>query len=553
MSEESRCVVTLYKGVDTAKFMEDMKAVGYVLHDEKQGSVSNFDYIMTKAQADNLKSQDPRIRDIRYGSKASNGILPVASVLQPAIDFDKTSTVNGANWGLAASAFTTDKWNGNPSASNQQYPYTLTGRGVDVVIMDSGIQADHPEFFDTPRTQAGPTGSSRYQTVDWPTISQKVGIYTQHSDYHRDLTGHGTHVAGIATGKINGWAKEANIFSLKILDDATTAFGVSAALTMLRSWHNLKKAANPDDSTIPIRPTIVNMSWLYLGTNTRTLTGGVWRGSSFASTPAPSNTSLGQGHLKKYGLIPYEANGDGYWFHPVRVSSVESDIEDCIDDGIIFVASAGNHQYQIDVQGGPDYDNYFLYTGWDVGAGNLGVPNQIQYYHRGSTPVAQDGVLCVGAIDRTYTSNRENIGGYSNRGPRIDVFAPGSSIMGPISNTSSAINTQNSINYTLDNSFKVNKLSGTSMAAPQATGILAGLLQTRCTTKTTISKEDAFAYIKDNCEAGRLYDPTSGNPANDYDNSRALHNAPNNFLKQPVNSTRAFAHGTSALSDLLDN
>ena len=30
MSEEARCVVTLHKGVDTSRFMEDMKAVGSV-------------------------------------------------------------------------------------------------------------------------------------------------------------------------------------------------------------------------------------------------------------------------------------------------------------------------------------------------------------------------------------------------------------------------------------------------------------------------------------------------------------------------------------------
>ena len=55
MSGENRCVVTLHKGVDTSRFMEDMKAVGYELHNEKLESVSNFDYVMTKAQADNLK------------------------------------------------------------------------------------------------------------------------------------------------------------------------------------------------------------------------------------------------------------------------------------------------------------------------------------------------------------------------------------------------------------------------------------------------------------------------------------------------------------------
>jgi len=544
MAEENRCVVTLHKGVDTSRFMEDMKAVGYELHNEKPESISNFDYVMTKAQADNLKEQDPRIRDIRYGSKASNGMLPVASALQDSIDFDKTTTVNGANWGLAACGFTNDKWGGNSVATNQRFPYTLTGNGVDIVIMDSGIQANHPEFNDSPRSS---TGTTRYQTVDWPTISGVGG--SQHADYHRDLTGHGTHVAGIACGKLNGWAKEAKVFSLKVLDDATTAFGVSTALNMLRGWHNLKKAANSDDNTIPNRPTVVNMSWNYVGTNTRTMTGVYWRGNNFSG----SNTLLGNGSLKPYGLMPIEADGDGYWRYPARVASVESDIEDCIDAGIHFVGAAGNLQYRIDNITGIDYSNFFYYTGWDVGAGNLGVPNQIQYYHRGPTPSVQDGVICVGSIDRTYTSNQENMTGVSNRGPRVDLLAPGSGIMGPISQTSSSANSANQENYTLDNSFKVNKLTGTSQAAPQVTGMIACILQTRHSTKATMTKEEVKSFIVDNAENGRMYDPTSGNAANDYDNSRALHGGANKFLKRPFNSDVAFAHGTSNVHNLPSN
>jgi len=549
MSEEARCVVTLHKGVDTSRFMEDMKSVGYELHDEKPFSVSNFDYIMTKAQADNLKSQDPRIRDIRYGSKINNGMVPMAYQLQSSIDFDKTTNVNGANWGLAACGFTADKWGGNSTVSNQKFPYTLTGRGVDVVIMDSGIQPNHPEFRDTPKSDTTLAGTSRYQTVNWPIISGTSGVYSQHADYHRDLTGHGTHVAGVAAGKLNGWAKEAKIFSLKVLDDSTTAFGVSAAFTMLRAWHNAKKAANTDDNTIPITPTIVNMSWGFVGTNTRTLTGGQWRGNNFTG----SNTTLGQGLLKQYGLIPFEADGDGFWRYPARVASVESDIEDCIDDGIIFVGSAGNYQYQIDKVGGLDFSNLFFYTGWDAAAGNLGVPNQIQYYHRGATPTVQDGVICVGAVDRTYTSNAENMAGYSNRGPRIDIFGPGSSIMGPISQTSSTNISSGAVNYSLDNSFKVNKLNGTSMASPQVTGVLACLLQIRHTTRATLTKEEALEFITTNADNSRLYDPTSGTPSNDYDNSRALHNAPNRFLKQLFNSNHAFVHGKDSVATLPTN
>ena len=143
--------------------------------------------------------------------------------------------------------------------------------------------------------------------------------------------------------------------------------------------------------------------------------------------------------------------------------------------------------------------------------------------------------------------------GVSNRGPRVDVMAPGSGIMGPISQTSSPSNSANQENYTLDNSFKVNKLSGTSMAAPQVTGVVACLVGLRHSSKATVTKEEVKSFIVDNAESSRLYDPTSGNPANDYDNSRALHGTSNKFLKQPFNSSTAFAHGTTNTHNLPSN
>ena len=91
------------------------------------------------------------------------------------------------------------------------------------------------------------------------------------------------------------------------------------------------------------------------------------------------------------------------------------------------------------------------------------------------------------------------------------------------------------------------------MASPQVTGVLACLLQTRHTTRATLTKEDALDFITSNSEISRLYDPTSGNPANDYDNSRALHNAPNRFLKQPFNSNHAFVHAKNSVATLPTN
>ena len=59
-SEEKRAVVTLNKGVDASQFLDNMTTTfgsdaipsrSVTLHNEKVDSVSNFDFVLTKAEA----------------------------------------------------------------------------------------------------------------------------------------------------------------------------------------------------------------------------------------------------------------------------------------------------------------------------------------------------------------------------------------------------------------------------------------------------------------------------------------------------------------------
>ena len=72
--DQNRCVVTFKKGVDTDQAVNELLDAGYELHNEKPDSISNFDFVMTRLQAEELKKDD-RIVDVRYGSKAENGII----------------------------------------------------------------------------------------------------------------------------------------------------------------------------------------------------------------------------------------------------------------------------------------------------------------------------------------------------------------------------------------------------------------------------------------------------------------------------------------------
>lgn len=83
---------------------------------------------------------------------------------------------------------------------NNSYIYSSDGAGVNVYIVDSGINASHNEFL------AG--GQSRILTgADFVGDGQGTN----------DCNGHGTHVAGIAGGNTVGVAKSVNLIPLRVL------------------------------------------------------------------------------------------------------------------------------------------------------------------------------------------------------------------------------------------------------------------------------------------------------------------------------------------------
>lgn len=499
--DQNRAVVTIQKGVDVDSFVNQMLDAGYTMYDEKPGSKRNFDFVMTKSQAEELR-QDPRIIDVRYGSKKENGGILVKAVLDESRVYSKTTTLDNThyNWAHANCTDTTDRFQaanpvGNSVASgdvNFQYPYTLTGEGVDVVIQDSGVDPLHPEWLDQ-------TGTiSRYQSIDWPSAAGLSGTYTQPVNHERDVDGHGTHVAGTAAGRLYGWAKQSHIYSIKILDDPGQTYGISASFNLIRGWHNAKSGS---------RPTVVNMSWGYSGEYTN-ITGGSWRG-----TPWTDTSMQGQ-----YGMIQGQLSGNGNWTYPFRFASVDADIQDCLDDGIILIAAAGNGSHKCDVLGGADYDNYFTSSSFGT-----------QYYHRGGTPMAQPGVISVGNISYVYEDNKEPLFNSSEKGPRVDISAPGGYIMSAIPVGSTIATNSGAVDYPLNSAYKSTKISGTSMASPQVAGVVACLMEAR----KTYTSSQVLEWLQSSSQSNRLYDPTTGTPSTDYQNYRALQGAANLYLQTP--------------------
>jgi subtilisin family serine protease len=503
--DQNKAVVTLHLGVDVDAFIEDMVSGNnhnqfmpgrpVELFNEKPDSLRNVDFVLTRAEAELLKG-DERIIDVRYGTKEENGIFFRTHSVAGQKLFSKVSTLDNThyNWGIPACVNSTNPFAMSTSITfNHEYP--VGGNGVDIVIQDSGIDPTHPEIVgDTP---------DRLQQIDWPVFSGLSATYTQGINFYTDQEGHGTHVASIAAGRLYGWAKNADIYSMKIFD--TDAFGVSASFNMIRGWHNLK----PNTSLGYKRPTIVNMSWEYYKIY-ENITGGSYRGTPWTSTSLQSI----------YGMVSTLYNkvpGITKYYHPVRVASVDADILDCVNAGIILVAAAGNDAHKIDLTTGLDYDNYYTNS-----------VDGIQYYHRGGTPNNTAGVINVGSVKIAQPEGKLFS---SNSGPGVTVWAPGEYIMSAIPEGSELEVSVGSVPYPTDSAFKSTKMSGTSMAAPQVTGVIAGLLEAR----PEYNQASVASWLTEVASNGRLSD-TAGT----YTDLQSLQSAPNRFLKQPFNTSVAW-------------
>ena len=198
MSEREH-IVSVNRGVDLVAFNQEMIATtgaGSIpsrtvsVADPRATNIRSTHYMLTDAEAETLRS-DPRV----FGVDLLPELDPNTGIGFDAIqagDFTKTTLDRGnfLNWGMRRMNESTNPYSGVNVTGG--YNYTLDGTGVDVVIVDSGIQADHPEFQDA-------DGVSRVQEIDWFTASGVSG--TMPPAHYTDYDGHGTHVAGTAAGK----------------------------------------------------------------------------------------------------------------------------------------------------------------------------------------------------------------------------------------------------------------------------------------------------------------------------------------------------------------
>lgn len=453
-------IVTLYNYDELDLFYKDMedpsnnnytpdRPVGLV---DRRDISRNTHYMLTDSEAEKLRA-DPRVMSVELAPDEAGIIMgPCWAVQEPTIQtFDKstaTSATVARNWGVyrcnqaANPMINGSAWGyGGTTAINAALQLQPTGKNVDVVILDYGVpDPAHPEYA----VNADGTGGTRVRYFNWVPGTAYPTIPTTGVDVN---SYHSWHCLGIAAGNRQGWARDSNMY--------VASLGVNSNIfDYVRQWH-INKPINP--STGRKNPTVINMSIASVlpyappGTSqygwNRTKLSKVYYRGQFYYPPFTDS------QLISWGMLPGQA-----W--PVISSAWVADMQDAFANGIITVCAAGNSNWRMDTYGGPDFDNYATYNGMDLFISRGSTPGRL-----GTEDVTQP--ICVGALGSNANETRA---GFSNYGPGVDLYAPGENIVSSVSRAKGLPDSRNA-------NYGQAYASGTSMAAPQITGIVASMME----------------------------------------------------------------------------
>ena len=415
---------------------------------------------------------------------------------------------------------------------NRDINFSLTGRGVDAVIIDSGVSVLHPDFIADDGTyrvrdvildgpyKADPAAFSGYTetiTIDgvnigtraqeararswWSTTSvrsaafQSLGTlsipatYTRIHAHSKNGTNavsdsHGTCCASQIGGNWHGLAFECNLWNVRIsLGGAGGIISSSTALDACTIFHNAKKIAQDVAD-----PTLINNSYGsssqtgntsstnysigYRGNN-QTYTGS----GSLYTIPANSGgarcnaTFTFNNNSLVSQLVAFNTHGN----YLNTGSTTSSAAENAIAAGCIVVASAGNNNQKLSDKDDVDFDNWYGNSSTFI--------NRVGGVQKGFSGdhIRTKGSIRVGAIDCAVEPPSERQGvtkykfrkvAYSSNGPMINVWAPGEQTMAAAYASGENYPREDDGNY-YDKWF-----NGTSSAGPNACSVIALELQT---------------------------------------------------------------------------
>lgn len=170
--------------------MNVLEAQNILQPDESIGAkmVNGFVARMSDSTAEKMR-EHPNVKMVVKDSPVSISRFKALDI--PKDDSGDTIIIQrNAPWGLA-------RVGGSASLVHGKYYYPVnSGKGVNVYVLDTGVEVTHPEF----------EGRAKW------------GANFVSKSPDRDEHGHGTHCAGIIGGKNFGITKKSNIIAVKVLD-----------------------------------------------------------------------------------------------------------------------------------------------------------------------------------------------------------------------------------------------------------------------------------------------------------------------------------------------
>jgi hypothetical protein len=488
-------VVTLKNKDDLLEFYNDMETVGgsasipnRAIPVENRRPISrNTTYLLTEFEAKKI-SKDPRVLSVELTFE-ERGIKLKPSRSETSTLWNKSNTIatGHQHWGLlrCVEGATRSNWGSNGTTNvTGTATLTSTGKHVDVLVVDGHFDPTHAEFA----VNADGTGGSRVVQFNWLSLNPQVIGESAGTYLYAPYTGgtaltvnnnHGMSVAGVFAGNTRGWASDANIYNISPYASNPNTDVPLNLFDYIRAWHNSKPI---NSATGRRNPTVTNHSY---GADADLLVTSI---SQVRFRGVVNNGPFTPSQLSAFGIVTYDS-GEGVYSatFPLRSSAFDADIEDAIDDGIIIISASGNSSTKVDNFSSnlsADYNNYIISDGL------------LYYYNRG--PIfATPGSIQVGAIAATVSEEKAT---YSNCGPRIDIYAPGTFIM-------TTINSGGFVSDARDPTDRWTKINGTSFSSPQVAGALACLAEQW----PTMTQAQALRYITENATVDQIAD-TEGGP-----------------------------------------
>ena len=487
------------------------------------------------SEAANALRQNPLIHSVEEKSNvlAQLHYINQNRTLNPV--YSSSDDFSHDNWGLARCSSLS-----GTLPFNTNFTYTKTGSGVDVVIIDSGIKSDHPEWRDS-------NGNSRLQQINWtlynPVTASRTLNVSVGSPMVYYINGVAQDTVYVTTDKVRPTIQRRTTVYDFVLDASTAShpFFIGSAVNMP---FGPERVSNNGGTTGTVSLTVFPLNnALSTGQNTMYYWCGAHAGMGGVITRTSYNTqaddqyfySDANGHgthctgtvagssfgwatdaniysmhlnfsdsygfgtgtsglIEAYGLLlnwhntkmqsvalssrPTVTNNSYGWDPGELYDSVNVQVKALTDAKVHFVHSAGNNGVLITVPSDPLYDT--IRNGYYCREPSPCYPSD-QWTVQSDNPV-----ICVGAtgsysVNGSLTGAPHNFAARNNETLKAEYsnYGKGVSIYAPGTYINSALPTTSQATYLGGalGAYGCGKYSGTSMAGPQVAGILATMLQ----------------------------------------------------------------------------